>query len=284
MKRGSIFTTVLTLLCITAGFLGGPAHGWANKRVWVLMEERIVWILDTSDIAESPGQAEITLIAELSRMGFDVVDSATVRQGITQSQGLRVLEGDEQAAAAIGLQYGAEYSVVGKAFAKLGTAGIYNTQLKTVHATANARLIRNSDARIIASASANANVAHLDEVQGGAMAIEEASKEIAKQLEAQLNNLAAGPGAEVLLNISGLKSFRQLDTILQALENSTPGVEKVSIGNFTSGTAQLTTLFRGEIRDLATFLVRERFPGFRLEPTHVTPNRIDLNSVQEHTE
>ena len=241
------------------------------------MEERIVWILDTADIAESPGQAEITLIEELSRMGFDVVDSATVRKGITQTQGLRVLEGDEQAAAAIGLQYGAEYSVVGNAFAKLGTAGIYNTQLKTVYATVNARLIRNSDARIIASASANANVAHLDEVQGGTMAIEQASREIAGQLEAKFKNLAASSGAEVVLNISGLKSFRQLDTVLQALENATPGVEKVAIGHFTSGTAQLTTIYRGEIRDLATILVRERFPGFRLEPTHVTPNRIDQN-------
>jgi hypothetical protein len=281
MKRENVFTIFFALLATTICFLSAPASGWTGERLWVLMEERVVWILDTTDIAENPGQAEITLIEELAGKGFDVVDSAAVRKGITQAQGLRVLEGDEQAAAAIGLQYGADYSVVGKAFAKLGTAGIYGTNLKTVHATVNARLIRNSDARIVASASAKANAAHLDEVQGGAIAIEQAAREIADKLDAKFRELAVVSGSEVVLNISGLKSFRQLDTILQVLENSVPGVEKIAIGNFTSGTAQLTMAYRGEIRELATVLVRERFSGFRLEPTHVTSNRIDLKSVQE---
>lgn len=167
MKRKNIFTISFIILGFTICFLSGPASGGTGERLWVLMEERIVWILDTTDIAENPGQAEITLIEELAGKGFDVVDSATVRKGIIQAQGLRVLEGDDQAAAAIGLQYGAKYSVIGKTFAKLGTAGIYGTNLKTVHATVTARLIRNSDARILSSASAKANVAHLDEVQGG---------------------------------------------------------------------------------------------------------------------
>jgi hypothetical protein len=281
MKRENVFTIFFALLATTICFLSAPASGWTGERLWVLMEERVVWILDTTDIAENPGQAEITLIEELAGKGFDVVDSAAVRKGITQAQGLRVLEGDEQAAAAIGLQYGADYSVIGKAFAKLGTAGIYGTNLKTVHATVSARLIRNSDARIVASASAKANAAHLDEVQGGAIAIEQAAREIADKLDAKFRKLAVVSGSEVVLNISGLKSFRQLDTILQVLENSVPGVEKIAIGNFTSGTAQLTMAYRGEIRELATFLVREGFPGFRLEPTHVTSNRIDLKSVSE---
>ena len=284
MKRKNIAAIFFVLLGVIICFLSRSVSSWAGERLWVLMEERVVWVLDTTDIAESPGQAEITLIEELSEKGFDVVDSATVRKGITQAQGLRVLEGDEQAAAAIGLQYGAEYSVIGKAFAKLGAAGIYGSNLKTVHATVNARLIRNSDARIIASASANANVAHLDEVQGGAMAIEQASREIADQLDAKFRKLAVVSGSEVVLNISGLKSFRHLDTILQVLENSAPGVEKISIENFTSGTTQLTVVYRGEIRELATFLVRERFSGFRLEPTHVTSNRIDLKSVSDTKE
>lgn len=281
MKRGNISAIFFVFLGISIVILGRSAPGLAGERLWVLMEERIVWILDTTDIAENPGQAEITLIEELTGKGFDVVDAAAVRRAITQAQGLRVLEGDEQAAAAIGLQYGAEYSVVGKAFAKLGTAGIYGTNLKTVHATVNARLIRNSDARIIVSASANANVAHLDEIQGGAMAIEQATREIAGKLDATFKKLAAVSGSEVVLNMSGLKSYRQLDTILQILENSAPGVEKAHIENFTSGAAQILIMYRGEIRDLATFLVRERFSGFRLEPTHVTSNRIDLKSLPE---
>lgn len=264
--------------------LAWPASAWSKETLWVLMEEKVVWVLDTTDIAEKPGQAEITIIEELSARGYDVVDAATVRKGITQAQGLRTLEGDDQAAAAIGLQYGAGYSVVGSAIAKFGAAGIYGTNMKTVHATVTARLIRNADARIAASASANASVAHLDEVQGGAMAIERAAREVAAQLDAKFRELAAArqaDGTEMALTISGLKSFRHLDAIMEVLEGSFPGVEKVNLGSFTSGTAQVTVIYRGELRDLASLLSRERFSGFRLEPTHVISNRIDLKAVSE---
>lgn len=117
--------------------------------------------------------------------------------------------------------------------------------------------------------------------RGGAIAIEQATREIAEKLVAKFRELAVASGSEVVLNVSGLKSYRQFDSILQVLENSVVGVEKMSIGNFTSGTAQLRIAYKGKIRELATFLVRERFSGFRLEPTHVTSNRIDLKSIQE---
>ena len=288
MVRTKVTSLSLPLLAgLIFSLLAGPVSAWSKEKLWVLMEDRVVWVLDTTDIAENPGQAEITLIEELSARGYDVVDAATVRKGITQAQGLRTLEGDEQAAAAIGLQYGAGYSVVGNAIAKFGAAGIYGTNMKTVHATVNARLIHNDDARIAASASANASVAHLDEVQGGMMAIERAAREVAAQLDAKFRELTTArqaDGAEMTLTISGLKSFRHLDTIIEVLEGNLPGVEKVSLGSFTSGTALIAVVYRGELRELASHLARERFSGFRLEPTHVVSNRIDLKAVTMNTE
>jgi hypothetical protein len=212
---------------------GQAAKSTVDKpRLWVLIEEKAIWILDTADISENPGQAEVTLMEELGRLGYKVVDSATVRKNITQSKGLQTLEGDAHAAAAVGLQYGAQFSVVGKAISKLGKVELYGTEMKSIHATVNARIIRNADARIMASASANASVAHLDEVIGGAMAIEKAARELAGKLDGSFQSfqtLNDSGEAEMVLKISGLKSYRHLDFVITRLETRIEGVARSGI-------------------------------------------------------
>ena len=268
--------------------MGPLSNGHAAKstvdkpRLWVLIEEKAIWILDTADISENPGQAESTLIEELGRLGYKVVDSAQIRRNIKQAKALQLHEGDDAAAAVIGLQYGAQFSVVGKAISKLGKVELYGTKMKSIHATVNARIIRNADARIVASASAKASVAHLDEVIGGAMAIEKAARELAGKLDGSFQSLQTlndSGEAEIVLKISGLKSYRHLDSIMGFLENNAHGVEKVRLGNFTAGTAEVTIEYRGKLRDLAGYLARKKFTNFRLEPTHVTSNRIDLTTI-----
>jgi len=282
--KSCLLFAIMFFASIMCPLLNGQAAGSTidKPRLWVLIEEKAIWILDTADISENPGQAEITLMEELGRLGYKVVDSATVRKNITQAKGLRTLEGDVHAAAAVGLQYGAQFSVVGKAISKLGKVELYGTKMKSIHATVNARIIRNADARIVASASANASVAHLDEVIGGAMAIERAARELAGKLNGSFQSLQTlndSSETEIVLKISGLKSYRHLDSIMGFLENNAHGVEKVRLGNFTAGTAEVTIEYRGKLRDLAGYLARKKFTDFRLEPTHVTSNRIDLTTI-----
>lgn len=262
---------------------GQAAESTVDKpRLWVLIEEKAIWILDTADISENPGQAEITLMEELGRLGYKVVDSATVRKNITQTKLLRTLEGDKEAAATVGLQHGAQFSVVGKAISKLGKAKLYGTEMKSIHATVNARIIRNADARIVASASANASVAHLDEVIGGAMAIEKAAKELAGNLDRRLaihSSEEKEAGREVVVNLSGLKSYRHLDFVITRLETRIEGVASVKLQGYTSGAAELLLRYRGDLKTLAGQLTREKFVNFRLKPTHVTSNRIDIKII-----
>ncbi|HED12883.1 MAG TPA: hypothetical protein ENI62_04390 [Gammaproteobacteria bacterium] len=170
---------------------------------------------------------------------------------------------------------------------KSGAAGIQGSNLKTVHATVNARVIRNADARIIASASIHVNVAHLDEVAGASLAIEQASRKLARKLDTKIRSLVTkeqAVGPSMVLNISGLKSYRHLNAIMLTLGRSTPGVENVRLEDFTSGTATILITYRGGLRELADDLVHEHFRDFRLEPTHVTSNRIDLRSVLDKAE
>jgi len=258
----------------------------AQPTLMVMMEEKVMGVFGTTGF-EQPGQADATIAEIFRRQGVRVLDSATVKRNVTQAKGLRMLEGDDKAAAAVGLQYGAQYSIVGRAISKTAGAKLYGTQMQSIQATVNARLIRNDDARVLGYASAQAAQAHIDEVRGGAMAIEKASREVANQLLGHLPSSAgsnaavagAASGNELTLNINGLVSYRHLDFVMTHLEEKTAGVSAVELLDFTSGTARLIVHYAHPGSKLARNLATQRFTGFRLEPTHVTGSRLDVRAV-----
>jgi hypothetical protein len=63
------------------------------------------------------------------------------------------------------------------------------------------------------------------------------------------------------------------------LEKDLQGVKAVHQRNFTQGTAELQLDFAGKTSLIADELSNKRFTGFRLEPTNVTPNRLDVRAV-----
>jgi hypothetical protein len=278
-KFSPILPAVLFMLLAASGY---AVLAESKPTLMVIMDEKVMGVLGTTGF-EVPTQAEIRLMQHFGRLGFDVVDSKTVKRNITQAKGLRLLEGDDVAAAAVGLQHGAQYSIIGTSISKPGGGKLYGTQLQSIHATLTARVVRNDDARVIATASASAAQAHIDEVRGGAMAIDKAAQDLAQQLSGQI--LAAGTDAgtaatgELTLNISGLVSYRHLDFVMGFLEKEVPGVSGVELRSYTSGVAELGVAHGGTSAELSRRLASQRFRGFRLEPTHVTPNRIDLRAV-----
>lgn len=253
-----------------------------QPKLMIIMQEKVMGVFGQTSY-EQPNQAETSLMGYFSRSGFLVLDPATVKRNLTQAKGLRLLEGDDKAAAALGLQYGSDYSIVGTAISKQAGAKLYGTQMQTIHATLTARVIRNSDARVIAVGSASAAQAHIDEVRGGTLAIDKAARELAQDLGNQIKRahvIGPGPAAhDMTINISGLVSYRHLDFVMTHLQTKVPGVKKVQLRMFSAGVAELGIDYAGPISDLARHLASERFTGFRLEPTNVTSNRIDIKAV-----
>ncbi len=276
-RRISLFlTTLLGALLLPSSITA------SQSSLMVIMQEKVMGIFGTTGF-EQPNQSEITLMQHLENRGYRVIDSSTAKRNITQAKGLRMLEGDDRAAAAAGLQYGADYTVVGKAISKPAGAKLYGSQLQSIHATVTARVIRNSDARVVASGSASAVKAHLDELRGGAMAIEAAIQDLAGQLAARLPRQVQGDTAAVAnektLNLSGLVSYRHLDYLLRYLEKKVPGMRKVDLLSFTSGSARIMIAYDDPMGKLAKHLSRQKFKGFRVEPTQVTTNSMDIRAV-----
>jgi len=260
-----------------------PAAGTsAPPRVMILIDEKVSGIYGTTGF-ESVGQAESTLAEQLTAAGFTVVDPQTVRLNLARDKALRLVEGDQQAAAVTGLQFGAQIVITGQAISKNAGSKLLGTNMQTLQATVQARAITSDDGRVLATRTAQASKAHIDELLGGAQAIKEASREVADGMVADLraawSRQAMRSTQSLTLMIAGLVSYRHLTAVKQYLETGLPGVSGVDVRQFAQGSAELAVDFAGKSTAIAEDLANRKFTGFRLEPISVTPNRIDIQAV-----
>ncbi len=272
---------------LTAQARKGPASLQEKKekpKVMVLIDEKIMGVFGTTG-SEELNQAETTLVQKFSEMGFNVVDPATVKANITRDKALRMLEGDDRVAAAAGLQHGAQIAVIGKAVSKNAGGKLYGTQMQSIQAVVTAKALRTDDGRVIASGSEQAVKAHIDEVRGGALAIQEASEKLGEILTSKIlerwKEEARGGSQAVTLVISNLVSYRHLSFIVDFLEAEVEGVADLQQRSYNAGVAEIGLDYSGRLRDLGKFLAMKNFTGFRLELTNFTQNRIDLRVVLE---
>ncbi|MEM7098425.1 MAG: hypothetical protein AAF541_09230 [Pseudomonadota bacterium] len=265
-------------ICLCCAY---PVPGDTRPNIMVLLDERISGVYGTT-ATETFGHAENVIANTLRDAGFRVLDPATVRANIKRTKGLRLMEGDERAAVAVGLQNEASYSVLGTALSKPSAVQLYQTRMQSLQGTVAIRVVRNDDAQTIASASASATQAHIDEVAGGAQALEKAATQAAFELSQTLGQLLSNThdGDQALqINISGLASYRHLDFVMNYLDKELNGVTQVRLSSFTEGVAVLDAQYGNTIESIAGQIARKNFTGFRLEPTQVSSHRLDLAAV-----
>ncbi len=268
--------------CVAA-YAGTPTPP-GKPKVMVVMDEKVAGIFGTTGW-ETVGQSESTLAEKFLAAGFPVVDPQTVRKNVPREKALRLLEGDQKAAAVAGLQFGAQVVVTGKAISKNAWGKLLGTNMQTLQAVVQAQAVASDDGRVLATRSAQSSKAHIDELQGGVLAIQEASREVADGLIADLlptvGREIAGRSQEITLIISGLVSYRHLNFVQSFLEREVQGVKSAQLRQFTQGTAEIALDYAGQSSRIAGELANRKFTGFRLEPTDVTPNRLEVRAVLE---
>lgn len=276
--------TLLTLFLVSVYTTAYAEVSTESKpTILIVLQEKVMGIFGTTGW-EVPTQAEMTVMRKFRELGFPVVDSGTVRRNVTQAKGLRMLEADDRSAAAIGLQHNAQISIVGTAISKFAGAKLYGTQMQSIQATITARAIQNDTGHVIATATATASLVHIDELQGGVLALKEAATELAEKLASLVVasvDKEAGESRMIQLNISGLKSYRHLDFILYYFEEKVKGLSEVYLRDFTNSVAVVNLRYNNQSVVLARNVAKKKFRGFRLEPMNVTDNRIDLSVVAE---
>ncbi|MBI3583376.1 MAG: hypothetical protein HY096_05420 [Nitrospinae bacterium] len=248
-----------------------------NKpRMMVIIDEKI----GSAESGYSPNlsESETVIIQKFTEKGFNFVDQATVKKNIKRNMALQAIAGDDSAAAAIGLEYGAEAVIIGNAVAKLAGKGIAGTEMKSIHASVTARAVKADTGEILATASEKGATAHLDETAGGALAIKKASEKIASNLIDQIITKWSGEvGGQttVQLVITGI-DFVGLNKFKTIIQSQVRGILKLNQRSFTAGVAVIDIETRTNAQSMAEELAMKNFETFKVEIIGLSANKIDI--------
>ena len=251
-----------------------------NKpRMMVIIDEKI----GSAESGYSPNlsESETVIIQKFTEKGFNFVDQATVKKNIKRNMALQAIAGDDSAAAAIGLEYGAEAVIIGNAVAKLAGKGIAGTEMKSIHASVTARAVKADTGEILATASEKGATAHLDEPAGGALAIKKASEKIASNLIDQIITKWSGEvGGQttVQLVITGI-DFVSLNKFKTIIQSQVRGVLKLNQRSFTAGVAVIDIETRTNAQSMAEELAMKNFETFKVEIIGLSANKIDMRVI-----
>jgi hypothetical protein len=229
---------------------------------------------------------ETALMNELMNYGFPFVDATQSSANISRDMVSAALQGDTQAAASIAKTLGAEIIISGTAVSKEASGGpsvVRNAGFKSCQANLTLRAIRSDDAVIIAVASAHDVAAHIDEITGGTMALEKATKKAAAELKDKI--IAAWQqdvysSAQVQLLVTNISSFSQLNTFKNSLQYYVRGIQAVHQRNFEGGTALFDIDMKGNAEQLASELEAKEIEGLRLQVTALTANKVTVKIAQ----
>ncbi|MCI0513269.1 flagellar assembly protein T N-terminal domain-containing protein [candidate division KSB1 bacterium] len=251
---------------------------------------RIMIIFNEQNIGESYNryhffqvdmtQAETTLMEKFIDQGFQIVDPATVRESVKREQAIAALEGNDKAAAALGLQLDADVVVTGKAVASVASTQMKILgDMKSCQANLTARVVKADVGTVIATGSENAAYPHIDEITGGNEAIKKASNKLADQLIKKILDKWRQEfynKTTIKLRLTGVESASDLSNFKSELSTYFRGIKNVRQRNFLAGTAELDVEITGNADQLARELERKSMDEFKVRVTRTTANQINL--------
>lgn len=275
----------ILLLVFTVVTFVTDSKAQSKPTLIIVMQEKVMGTFGTTGY-EQPSQAEITMMQKFNELGFTVVDLQAIRRNLDIAEARLLYQGDVEAARQIALRHEAEIAVTGSAISKFAGSKLLGTQMQSIQATLTARVVRSDDARVIGSGSAQAAVAHIDEIVGGTLAIEKAANQLVVQLSRQLSastapTSTANPG-QTTVNITGLVSYRHLDFIMDFFNTEVSGVTATTLRSYSEGVAEITLDTETSTAEITRFIAQKKFKGFRLEPINVSSNALNLQVILDH--
>lgn len=257
---------------------------------------RVMVMIDEKNVGETPGfhyfeaemnTAETTLMNYFMAKGFRFIDRATVQRYMDQQKASAILQGDTGLAAALGKQVGAEVVLTGKAMAKATVVEAYGAKIRSQQATVQIKAIRTDTGDIIATTGGQGKHSHIDDMQGGVIAIQEACNKLAEPLMSQILNqwqTDVSSGATIVLNVEGVNDYTELSNFKNSLKYYVRGMQSANQRSYSGGLAVLEVVMKGSADDLAQRLTGKDFNGKQARVTGMTQNSVTVRLVGSQTQ
>lgn len=264
-------------------------NSMGNPRVMILIDEHNIG--DSGGLNQwfdvNVGIAEAAMMEKFMEKNFDVVDPATVRQNKKHDQILAALRGDEKAAAAIAASYDAEVIITGKAVATVANTTLNLGGMKSCQANITARVVNSDVGSVLATGSEHAPQVHIDEITGGTMAIQKASKKLADQLIGKILEKWRSKFYDVTslkLVVTGISSYKDISDFKNTLQFALRGVKNIFQREVSGGAAEFDLKITGSGDQLARDLDDRQLDRYKTQVVGVSPNKVTIQVVKTESQ
>ncbi len=274
MRSLKIRFLLLALVLFTYGHAVAGPHA---PRFMILIDEKNMGTYSMND-------AERIITDFLSAKGAEVVDAELVKTNVNRNKALHAMTSDPRAAAALGLQFGADIIIVGKAIAKGSAEHVRNSSMRSYRASVTLKAIKTDTAEVLATGTNTVAKLHVDDIAGGSAAIQDATtpliKKLGRNLFNKLQKVATAKSRNIHLLIGSVSQIWQVAALKKMLRENISGVEDVVQRSFVSGVASFDVYWRGDSQALAEELTLAKPGYFKVKVVSVSPNKLDAKLVQ----
>ena len=192
------------------------------------------------------------------------------------------MAGNIDAAKSLGLDFGAQYVIVGKAVVQDIGEAYPESGLRSLQASLQLKVIQTQSGLVLGSIVKNGIAAHISPLTGAGKSLQIAAQKavneylldtITNSFQDYLNN-----GAPLKLQITGVNSFQQYRLIVSDIEMTDRVVSsKKWAWNKAGGMLVLNLRFKGTSEELAELLDGLKLDDRRLEVVDFAPDRVDCH-------
>ncbi len=242
--------------------------GQGRPRVMVVVREvRDFTAASLGDAAATGSMIETLIMESFRRRGFPVVDAAAAAAVLERDQLLLILGGDEQTAALIGLQAGAEIIVSGTALHDVETRTIAGSPREIHVYRMNCRAVNTRTAAVLGASATSTEVPFSED-----QARSQASSKTADQLIAAiLEGWTVNENSTVIVATNA--DFDKLAALRSRIRTEIRGVSEVLTRDFTGSRATIEVISEIPSQEVLERLA-ELGGGFSI--TGAAGNRVEI--------
>ena len=228
--------------------------------------------------------AETEMVSLLREKNFEIVDQEQLKAANQLDQAKQALAGNPEAAKALGLTFGAQYIITGKAAVHNSGEAIPDSGFNSIHASLQLKIIACQSGRVLGSVVKQGVAAHINPLAGATAALKKASqKAVDGYVEERIKESFAAfeeEGQPLKIHVAGVKSYKQYKEIVDLFE-SLKNMEscRKEGWNRAGGLLTLDARYRGSSENLADAVDRKKIENGNLMVDDLTPQKVDLSLV-----
>lgn len=222
------------------------------------------------------------LMNRFMEKGFSLVDAEVVKQKLQKDAVLAAISGDAASAQAIAQESGAEVLIIGSASSRAASSSpgvVRDAGLISCQANVNIRAVRADDGSIIAAVAKSAAAVHVEQLTGGAQALQKAADMAGEELISKILQVWQSDvysGTTVQMRILNIPSFNDLLQFKNMLKTYARGVQNVYQRDYSGGAALLDVDVKGSANQLAEELAVKDFNPYKVDIVNLAQNTIVL--------